>query len=133
MYVPDTFTAVEADFVYLGQSTDPFDGASIGISANDSVELFIDSANLALTSPAHGITRNRWTCIQAHIVVSHSGSAELFVDGTSVAANSLIDTLPTGGYSRLESGVTWTDDTQTNAEVYVDEIAVGTSPLPCDP
>jgi hypothetical protein len=43
-----------------------------------------------------------------------------------------IDTLPASGYGAMNAGITYTAGEQAAAEVFIDEVAAGTSPLPCD-
>ncbi len=133
-YIPSGFTAVLADFLYMGSTTDPYDGMYVGISAAESMNLYFDMGTYYVQSGVDAFPRDRWMCIQVHLGLSDSsGTAELRVDGAVIASDSGIDTLPAGGYTDLSAGIVYTDPTQSKAQVYLDDLAVGTSPLPCDP
>ena len=72
----------------------------------------------------------RWNCVQVHLVVDDvNGAAELSVNGMSVAAATGLDTSPAGGITRLDIGV---NSAQVPCTVEVDEVVLGTSPIPCD-
>ncbi len=130
VYVPSGFTASAADFLDV-DGTD--NGMFLGVGAGDSVFAYFDKVSRQARSGPSAIVRDRWTCVQVHVTVGLGGSVDLSVDGTVVAGQTGVDTTVSGGYDTVGGGLVWTDPTQASSEVYVDEVAVGTSPLPCNP
>ena len=77
--------------------------------------------------------RDRWFCIQVHIdVASSTGQYRVSLDGAEVIVGTGLDTQPALGFSRIGVGITWSDATQPLVTVYVDEVAAGRNPIPCD-
>ena len=80
------------------------------------------------------IPRDRWFCVQLAVDLSDtSGRAEISVDGVLVASLDDVRTAPAAGFSTFGTGALFTDPTQPEVEFFADEVAYGTSPLPCDP
>ena len=76
---------------------------------------------------------DRWQCIEVHVVQSDTdGSVEVFVDGTSVLLQTGFGTRPAGGYGMIGAGITYSSPAQVPLELYLDELAIGTTRLPCD-
>ena len=79
------------------------------------------------------LPRDVWICLEYHLFVSDTaGTLEIFVDGVSARSVTGIDTLAGGAYDRLAAGITYSASKQGPTTIYFDEIAVGTSRLPCD-
>lgn len=118
------------DFGYSGPSTGG--GVSYYI-ADDRPRLWLNETMTPVGTMAL-LPRDSWVCLQYHLTISDTeGALEIFVDGVLARSVDAIDTSPGAAYDRLGIGITYTDVSQPQPlVVYVDEIAVGTSPLPCD-
>lgn len=79
------------------------------------------------------LPRDVWICLEYHLVVSDTdGAVEIFVDGVSARSMTGVDTLVDAAYDRLAAGITYSASKQGPTTMYLDEVAVGTSRLPCD-
>jgi hypothetical protein len=111
--------------------------------------LLIDTGVVVVVQPngdgtgevvAHGgvnpyvISRNAWHCMQLEIgIAATTGSVRLTMDGDKVAVNQGgLDTLPTGGYKNVATGITYSDAAQQGVSVFIDELVVDDQPIPCD-
>jgi hypothetical protein len=63
------------------------------------------------------------------MTLADAGNATLRTTGAEFGLAS-IDTLPSAGYDRVSAGVVFASGGP--AEVYVDEVAFGTSPIACE-
>jgi hypothetical protein len=61
-----------------------------------------------------------------------SGTVNLSLDGVSVVMGIGLATLPPGGMTSIAAGILHVDPPTSTAEAWFDELAVSTSPLPCD-
>jgi hypothetical protein len=77
--------------------------------------------------------RDTWTCLELHTVVSDTaGTVEIYVDGVLARAATGIDTRAPMPYGSVSVGLPYTATGQPPTVLYVDEVAVGASRLPCD-
>lgn len=128
-YFPASSPLSHADVAAIYSSTSSTDSAVFVYT--DTARLWIGETETTVTS-TDTLPRDTWTCFQVRLAVSDTdGEAELFMDGTSLGSVAT-DTRPGSGYDGLAAGITYSADSQEPTVVYLDEIAVGTSPLPCD-
>ena len=92
----------------------------------------LTETGINIDSGTYTMPHDRWTCIQMKIDVGATGGFEISVDGTPVVSKTGLDTLPASGYGAMNAGITYTAGAQGAAEIFFDEVAAGTSPLPCD-
>jgi hypothetical protein len=77
--------------------------------------------------------RDRWVCVELHVLIHPSaGIYEAYLDGMLAVRSPPVNTLPADGFTAAEVGVHYADPAQGPVEVYVDDVAVGTSRIPCD-
>jgi hypothetical protein len=68
-----------------------------------------------------------------HVFIDPSvGLYEAYLDGALAVRSMLTNTLPADGFTAAEVGVHYADPGQGPVEVYVDDVVVGTSRIPCD-
>ena len=48
------------------------------------------------------------------------------------AGNGAQDTIPVGGVISYMTGINWTEAGQSTTTLYVDDVALHTSPVPCE-
>ena len=79
------------------------------------------------------LPRDTWICLTVSVDISNtSGNVSFAVDGTEVASYTDIDTLPReGAYNDVYFGVAYTTPAQAPVDIFTDDFAVATAPLPC--
>ncbi len=79
------------------------------------------------------VSENSWFCLQGSVLISDTaGIATLGINGTTVLNVEGLDTRPPSGISLADFGIGWTQDGVFPMDVYVDNIVVDTSPVPCN-
>jgi len=131
-YVPSTLDSEGVSLLYLGESTSPYVGVALQLAADERTDVYVGPADRLAAGPRLAIPRDAWVCLQLHLQLAMRGRVEAWIDGAVTADESLVDTLPAGGIDRLITGIEFSVPTQLSARVYVDEVAVGPSPIPCD-
>ena len=77
--------------------------------------------------------RDQWVCVELHVFIDPNvGVYEAYLDGVLAVRSPPTNTLPAGGFTAAEVGVHYADPNQGPVAVYVDDVAVGTSRIPCD-
>jgi len=121
------------DVFRLRQGRAPWNGVAFGIQNGDRPYVAVDPAGMSWAGTA-AFPRDAWVCVQLHVTISNTaGAAELWVSRVPTVSRTGLDTLPSSAYVTLTAGIDWSGPSQTSAEVLVDEVAVGTAMLPCDP
>jgi hypothetical protein len=96
------------------------------------VEMFFQSDDVRIQSEAGVVPEGAWFCLHGSLSVSETaGVLTLGINGTPVLTSDEQKTLPPSGISRADFGIGWTQDGQVATDVYVDNIVVDTSPVPC--
>jgi hypothetical protein len=136
MYVPSGMTTNVA-ILSLGQGESPFQNISLSLANETNIGAWVRTGGDAVSIAPAGATfpRDTWACLQLEVAVSNTaGRVRFSVNGELQGERGGLDTLPTGpGYSAFTAGVQWTPpDHPPGPTIYIDEIAVGTSPIPCD-
>lgn len=110
----------------------PFHGVVFGMTADGKPDLSYTGTGTG-TGP-DPLPRDRWVCVQVHIVVDPtSGLVESWIDGVPAARLDALPTLPGNGYNNVHAGHFSGGPTHTEvADLWTDELAVGTLPIPCD-
>jgi hypothetical protein len=117
---------------------------NIDSAAGSGVSIYTFNENLAVFrrtgSETGGITgpplpKDGWHCVELALVVADSGGRiALHVDGQNVIDQTNLDTLPTGGFDRLNVGIPFSGSAQVGpATVYLDDIVVDVTPIGCAP
>jgi hypothetical protein len=132
-YVPSGVELVRITGMLFIEPGDPLEAVGIGHQFGPTYMAYVGPASTALPSPGGmAVPRDRWFCVQYHAVIGVMGSVEVIAEGTTVVSMTAINTLPVGGIQNVEVGLEYTVSTQMPIAIYVDEVAAGTAPLPCD-
>ena len=132
VYVEDVPATRNFQFLFVGEATDPYYGIGFGINSTGTPYVY---ANTLMTGFNADVVmpEDRWVCIGAHIAISDSaGSIEVFVDGAPRHVTAGIDTRAAGPYTQLGVGITWSYAMGTQPAVWVDDVAMARSPIPCE-
>ncbi len=130
MYVPSSITQPIAS-THLVEDTMPYHGVVFGVNNGMPEVVYTGSGG---AQGAALMPRDRWTCVQVHIVVHPTaGLIETWIDGVPSARVDALNTLPAAGYNNVHIGH-FSGGSQHSevADVWTDELAVGTFPIPCD-
>lgn len=127
-YVPSGFDVIHFDLLILKNA------AIGGIGVLGYFGELVIYQNVSGEGLFSGLTvpRDRWMCIELQVQVANAGSAQLLLDGVPIASTPTLDLAPGVGYSFLDVGLAWTDDTQGPARVFADEIVIDDEPIGCD-
>ncbi len=117
-----------------------FDFANVSPADGGGMTLYVEGGRLRVWNEglmmSHASTTmvplDTWTCIELHVSVGDSGGFEAFIDGALVSSAMGEDTFPEMPYDTVATGFIYSDPDQPPSLFYVDEVAVGTSRLPCD-
>lgn len=105
----------------------------IGAQVRETYGAWMGSAVGRVVSPSGTVVpRDRWLCFEVHITIAAEGMADVFVDGEQVITQHPVVTTQSTGWNTLTTGLEFTENTQEPLTIYVDEVAVGTTRLPCD-
>ncbi len=115
----------------LGEAVPPYAGVSMGISGTE-VQLSLTTASQYPTSGGYSFPTGSWQCVELAVSVSDfGGSASIKVGGSTVVSASGLDTRPAAGISNMLAGILYASPNHPAASVYVDELMVARTPLPC--
>jgi len=96
------------------------------------VLLLTSGAYVGVGSGTTTLGRDRWECLELHLVVSSSqGTVELYRNDARVAAATDTDTFPVEAFDGLSIGLDVSDETAPPFLLYVDDVAVGTERQGC--
>jgi hypothetical protein len=77
---------------------------------------------------------NTWFCLRGAVEISDTeGVITYGIGDADLVSATGLDTLTVNGVSWADFGVGWTDGVTSAIDVYVDNIVVDTSPVPCSP
>jgi hypothetical protein len=131
VYVPSTIVNVNLASVHLVEMDTPFRGLIYGFQ--DGMAEVASSEASATSTSTIAVPRDRWVCAQMHVVIADTGGRiEGALDEQLIAPVLDIDTLPTGGFRNVHAGVFSTALATEPMEMWTDELAIGTQPIPCD-
>ncbi|MGE0788185.1 MAG: hypothetical protein AB7S26_21110 [Sandaracinaceae bacterium] len=131
VYVPSVPPIIDIAFFYFGDPAGS-EFVALDVLAGARVELWVSMSSTSLQTPSP-IPTDRWVCVRADIGIADTdGSAVLEANGKVAATANAIDTRPSGGYQHMGVGVTYTDPMQRSGRIYVDELVVSTTEVPCD-
>lgn len=121
-------------FLWVGEAVSPWQHIGVQALPHGRLAVWIEEPGLWEQSDEAVLPLDRWTCIQMRVGISEtSGSLELWIDEAPAIAIADSDTLPIHGYSGFGLGVPNVDEHQGPYAFYIDEVSIGTTPLPCDP
>lgn len=97
------------------------------------VEIHSHTNGLDYQSGPGQVVENTWFCLRGSVLISDTaGVATLGINGTTILTVESLDTRPPSGVSLADFGIGWTQDGTPPMNVFVDNIVVDTSPVPCD-
>lgn len=132
VYVPASETVDHYDFVSIGDSSNS-EAMALAFTTNATPFVWITEIREPFRS-SMSIPRDTWTCLEVHLGLSDTaGTVELYVDGTLVQSASAVDTQPSEPIGSLAVGIPWANPSQPGTALYFDEVALGSTRLPCDP
>lgn len=130
VFVPSGFSLVDVGMMYTSAGGV---GMGFGVETGGRPYVFVDEAGMAVVGSTVTVPRDAWTCMRAHIVVSDtSGSVEIWVNDDLAASRSGLDTRAGNAYSSFSAGITYSNPSGGDPTVFLDEVAIDSSPLPCD-
>jgi hypothetical protein len=104
----------------------------INVTGDRSVQVYSQVSRNSYLSTPNAIPEGEWFCLHGSISLSDTaGIVTVGVNGTTVVTTDPEDTLPPSGLGRADFGIGWTQQQQITTNVYVDNIVVDTSPIPC--
>jgi len=133
-YLPSADTLTDVAFAILQEGAPPWHHVSFSATTGNNNALWVDGPDVQVRDTTSPIPRDTWFCLQVQIDVDDSaGAVTSWIDGVVSASATDLDTRPGAGYSLLLVGIPWSTGAQGPFTLYTDEVAVDTSPIPCDP
>jgi hypothetical protein len=115
----------------MSESAMPYDGFELRILAM-SVDIN-SSSGMFPGMPMMKFPRDRWVCVELHVSIdATNGKFEAYLDGVLAATSGQVNTLPADGFTAAEVGVKYASPMQGPVELYVDDVAVARTRIPCD-
>ena len=132
VYVEDHPPARNFQFLFVGEAAAPYNGVGFGINSSGYPYVYANTVMAGFTSSIP-VPAGRWVCLGAHIAVSDAdGALEVLVDGVSGHVTTGIDTRAAAPYTQLGAGITWSYPMGVDADVWVDDVAIARSAIPCE-
>jgi hypothetical protein len=77
--------------------------------------------------------RDRWVCVELHVRIHPStGVFEGYLDGALAVSSTPTNTLPADGFTNAEVGIHYAEAGQGPVEVYVDDVVIAKTRVPCN-
>jgi hypothetical protein len=113
----------------MSESAVPYDGFELRI-----LPTLVDiNASNRIYPGTVSFPRDRWVCVEMHVKIDASaGEYEAYLDGALAVRSPPVNTLPADGFTAAEVGIHYAGPSQGPVEVYVDDVVVGRSRIPCD-
>ncbi|HKP64729.1 MAG TPA: hypothetical protein VJV78_48665 [Polyangiales bacterium] len=129
-YVPSSVVVTQHFSIgVMSEMVTPYDGFELRILPS-SVDINSSSGIYQGNVP---FPRDRWVCVELHVLIdATAGIYEAYLDGSVAVRSPLTNTLPADGFTAAEIGVHYAAKDQGPVEVYVDDVVVGNSRIPCD-
>jgi hypothetical protein len=131
LYLPSSVANPQMASVHVVDSIFPFGGIIFGIQ--DGRPLTSSSITGGSIDGPVPVPRDRWFCVQLHIVISETaGVVETTVDGEAAGTLEDTDTLPQNNYRNLHAGLFATSLATGPQELWTDELVAAREPIPCE-
>jgi len=131
VYIPSSVIDVQLASVHLVDDTFPYHG--LIFSLREGMAEVTSSEAGTTTALMLPIPRDRWVCAQMYVRIADiGGEIGGAIDGGPFSAITNIDTLPPFGFRNVHVGLFATSLATGPMEIWTDEVAVGTQPIPCD-
>lgn len=125
--------AAEDNFTWfsIGETSPPYAGLSLGMGASV-IGSYSTISGDWVSNDTLTVPYDTWTCLELHVAISDTaGSIEVYENGTLGASTTGIDTLPATGFTSFSIGIDYTDAAQPPLELWLDEVALSRTRLPC--
>jgi hypothetical protein len=105
----------------------------VALEDNLAVGAFFQNGQIAVNSAGGVVQTDTWQCLQGELVLHDTlGGMHLLLDDVSVLDTERIyDTLPDTGIGTVYFGLHWADFAESASDLYMDDLVVDTSPIPC--
>jgi hypothetical protein len=134
-FVPSTMTVAHFDLLSLYNSkpkADPDSGSmTVFAIGGTNLRVWIARQSMSVSGLTNALPKDEWFCVRLTFGYGVSSDVTMFVNDTEVVTAAGIDTTVPGGYTKVLTPVPFTNNTQGAVQVYVDEVAVSDSPIPC--
>jgi hypothetical protein len=116
----------------VSNTSQPYHGFELRLLPGD-IDLNTTGASVVPSSVPTPFPRDRWVCVEVHVFIDPvNGFYECFFDSLLVAKSGTVNTVPHDGYTLAEVGIHYAPPTQADAQVFVDDVYLGQSRIPCD-
>lgn len=132
LFIPSS--AVVNDFTWFSivENMPPYHGISLGMGSDLAVGSYSTISSTYTSDSALTLPRDTWTCLELHIQLSATaGSVEINRGGVLGASSTGINTIPAAGFAQFSVGIDYSSAAQGATEVWIDEVALSRSRLPC--
>ena len=131
LFVPGAPQSIDIASVHIIEQVAPFDGFHLGINGGGIYAINRNMTGSGVQPIA--FPRDRWVCIQVRIVIAATnGSIETWIDEAVGPTTLNADTSPAAGFRNLHAGIYSAVPNTVPLDVWTDEVALGTMPIPCD-
>lgn len=132
-FVPSSVVVTSSlGLMVMSDDTAPYDGVELRLTPN-SVALHATNVSPVAPESPREFPRNAWVCVELHVFIDPSqGYYEAYFDGELVLHSEKTSTVPAHGYSAAEVGIHYAPTGQDDAQVFVDDVYIGRSRIPCD-
>jgi hypothetical protein len=132
VYVASAWATETMNLFFIGDDpSEPFVGIDLNLD-DGAVQVFSPQMTPARTTGVPQFPRDRWVCFRLEVVISDdAGAVRVYADDVLAVEVRGVDTLPAAGIHLFRAGVDWSSEQASFFEVYLDDIALGTSPLEC--
>ncbi len=134
LYIPAGATIQIMNFLFVGDdvaSNEVFEGVDFNLNAG-ALEVFLPLHDPSRFTSELQVARDRWTCLQARVSLSHTaGELEASLDGVQALNLEGLDTLPAGGMRQFRAGVDWSSEQAEFFAIYLDDVVLSPHPVAC--
>ncbi|MBN2340988.1 MAG: hypothetical protein JXX29_13420 [Deltaproteobacteria bacterium] len=108
-------------------------GIDINISSGCRVDIYQHGNQVRYQSEPDMVPEGEWFCLRGNYIISATaGETTIWInDGLAVSTTANTDSIINGGVSQFRTGIGWTEQGQTTAVFYFDNVLVDTIPVDC--
>lgn len=131
VYLPEN--SVNGRIKLLGLNDQRGRSTDVSVLSEGRAEIYFETDEQRARSEAGAYEEGRWFCLQvSSFIHDDSGWMRVAVDGDQVVELPEGDSLPGDGISIVVYGMAETSLGQSGGSLYLDEVALSDSPLPCE-
>ena len=133
VWVPSGVGIDRINLVYAGESMSPWGGMAFGLIDDGRVFADPNPSEEMLQTATRAMPRDRWTCLEARLVMDEvDGALEFWIDGELAGTESGLDTFPDSGFQSFNFGLALTEFEQPPITLWFDELVVDTTRIGCE-